>query len=50
MRGVDPNKEAPTDDIEAQMMFRKKGASAVGMLIKDEGFEGFNAAGSPRKQ
>ena len=53
MRGVDQFASNPTDDIESQMIVKKKqkmtGASSGGLLIKDEGFEGFNSVGEKNK-
>lgn len=40
LRGKNQNEYAPAEDIENQLIF--KGASAGGILSKDEGFEGFN--------
>ena len=53
MRGVDQFATAPTDDIEAQMMVKRKpsqGATSGGLLIKDDGFEGFNSVGARSNQ
>ena len=45
VRGVANKAEADTDDIESQMVLKRKqtGASAGGVLIKDQGFDGFNS-------
>lgn len=42
LRGVDEGIHAPAEDIESQMIF-KKSATSGGMLIKDQGFEGFKS-------
>lgn len=44
LRGVDRHAVVATEDIEAQMMIKSsKTATQGGVLIKDDGFEGFHS-------
>lgn len=39
---MDRHAVVATEDIEAQMMIKSKAATQGGVLIKDDGFEGFH--------